>query len=127
MRYYIAIIGLLISFSCFGQIDSILNEALDKEEYEFLNSNLDTEKYSFDFTDKKVAFFSSPGGTVLRSKSDFFRIEDGELMGVEYFDIVIFNEKQKAKHGYDVAVIYGSKNNQPKISNKLKRLVRKNN
>jgi len=127
MKYYIAIIGLLISFSCFGQIDSILNETLDKKEYVFLNTNLDNEKYNYDFTDKKVAFFSSPGGTVLRSKSDFFRIEEGKIVGFKYFDIVIFNAKQKAKHGYDVAVIYESKNTQPKISNKLKRLVRKNN
>jgi len=127
MKYFIVIIGLVFSFSCIAQTEKILNETLTKDEYEFLNSNLNTEKYTFDFTNKKVAFFSSPGGTVLRSKSDFFQIEDGNTIGIEYFDIVIFNEKQKAKHGFDVAVIYGSKNNQPKISNKLKRLVRKNN
>ncbi|WP_044206982.1 hypothetical protein [Flammeovirga sp. OC4] len=127
MKYSIVIIGLVFSYSCFAQTGKILSETLTKNEYKFLNSNLNTEKYTYDFTNKKVAFFSSPGGTVLRSKSDFFRTEDGITVGVEYFDIVIFNEKQKAKHGFDVAVVYGSKNNQPKVSNKLKRLVRKNN
>ncbi|MBD0404085.1 hypothetical protein [Flammeovirga sp. EKP202] len=127
MKYCIVIIGLVFSYSCFAQAEKIVSETLTKNEYEFLNSNLNTEKYTYDFTNKKVAFFSSPGGTVLRSKSEFFRTEDGITVGVEYFDIVIFNEKQKAKHGFDVAVVYDSKNNQPKVSNKLKRLMRKNN
>ncbi len=127
MKHFIVIIGLILSFSCFAQTEKILRETLTKDEYEFLNSNLNREIYAYDFTNKKVVFFSSPGGTVLRSKSDFFRRENGKTIGFEYFDIVIFNKKQKAKHGYDVAVIYGSKNNHPKISNKLKRLVRKNN
>lgn len=127
MKLFIVIIGLLFSISCIAQTDKILSETLTKDEYEFLNSNLNTEKYTYVFTNKKVAFFSSPGGTVICSKYDFFHIEDGKTIGVKHFDIVIFNEKQKAKHGYDVAVIYESKNNQPKISNKLNRLVRKNN
>lgn len=127
MKYFFVIIGLIFSFYCTSQTEKILSETLTTNEYEFLNANLNTEIYTYDFTNKKVAFFSSPGGKVLRSKIDFFRIENGKTIGAEYFDIVIFNEKQKMKHGYDVAVIYENKNNKPKISNKLKRLVRKNN
>lgn len=126
MKYFFVIIGLIFSFSCIAQTEKILSETLTTDEYEILNSNLNKEIYTYDFTNKKVAFFSSLSGTVLLSKNDFFRIENGNTIGAEYFDIVIFNEKQKTKHGYDVAVIYENKNNKPKISNKLKRLVRKN-
>jgi hypothetical protein len=125
MKHFIIIFGFVFSFSCIAQQEKILSETLTKDQYEFLNSNLNTEIYTYNFTNKKVAFFSSLGGTNLHSKNDFFRIENGKTINIEHFDIVIFNEKQKAKHGYDVAVIYESKNNRPKISNKLKRLVGK--
>ena len=46
------------------------------------------EKYNFDFTNRKIAFFSSPAGTVLRSKEDFFQYENGEIIGRRYFEIV---------------------------------------
>lgn len=127
MKYILAIFGVVFTLSCLGQTERILNETLDKSEYKFLNDNLDSEKYTYDFTDKKVGFFSSPGGTVLRSKSDFFRTEIDKIIEPPFFSIVIFTENQKSKHGYDVAVIYESKNLQPKISNKLKRIVRTNN
>jgi hypothetical protein len=113
--------------TCFGQTNDILNESLSKKEYEYLNNNLDSSRFSYNFTNKKVAFFSSPGGTILRSKNDFFQTDKNDNYITSFFSIVIFNEKQKSNHGYDVAVIYESKNMNPKVSNKLKRLVRKNN
>jgi len=125
VKNIILFFGLFLTISCSAQIDSILIETLTEQEYSYLNLNLNRDKYDFDFKDKKVAFFNSPGGTVIRSKSYFFEIENDTVRGSGPFDIVVFADSQKAKHGYDVAVIYGSKNFQPKISNKLKRMVRK--
>lgn len=127
MRFIITILGFIFIHTCFGQTKDILNESLTKKEYEYLNNNLDSSRFSYNFSNKKVVFFSSPGGTVLRSKSDFFRKGKDNKYVIPFYSIIIFNNRQKSKHGYDVAVIYESKNIRPKVSNKLKRLIRKNN
>lgn len=117
---------LFLSFKSTAQIDSILRETLTEQESDYLNRHLNRQFYNFDFKAKKVAFFSSPGGTTITSKSGFFIYENDSIYSNnKFFDIVIFNESQKSKHGYDVAMIYLSKNNRPKVSNKLKRMVRK--
>ena len=124
MRFINTILGFIFMHTCFGQTNDILNESLSKKEYEYLNNNLDSSRFSYNFSNKKVAFFSSPGGTVLCSKSDFFRKDKDNKYVIPFYSIVIFNDRQKSKHGYDVAVIFESKNLKPKVSNKLRRLVR---
>lgn len=120
-RYWVFVWLVLFPWVGKAQIDSILAETLTDVEVQILNERLNKDKYDFDFSGKKVAFFSSPGGVVMRSKKDYFYYDD------QSFSLVFFTEKQKSKHGYDVAVVYISKNAEPNISNRLKRYVRRYN
>lgn len=60
----------------------------------------------FDFVGKKVAFFNSNGGRLMRDKNYYFSVEG--YGWPSYLYIFTEEQKQRAK-GYDAAIVYGSK------------------
>ena len=89
--------------------DYILNQS----ESEYFNAKFQKERKDFDFRNRKVAFFNSPGGSVMKGKIDYFTTEkDRYSRGYSgnQASLIIFNEKEKTEaNGYDAVINYWSK------------------
>lgn len=86
---------------------------LNQYESEYFNIKFEKRRGDFDFKNKKVAFFNSSGGGVLKSKIDYFRTEADRYRrdySSNFASLVLFNEQQKQENGgYDAVVYYWSK------------------
>jgi hypothetical protein len=99
----------------------LYEDSLSVEERIVLNEIFKDYRGEKDFNNLKVAFFSSPGGTVQRFHEHYFEVLDLNDLNTRHplGNLIFFTEKEKAKHGYDVAIIYVSKNNQPRLNRRL--------
>jgi hypothetical protein len=105
-------------------------DSIDSEEAVMLNILAFKHGIRYDFTSKKVAFYTGSGGGARRSKDDFLPIcraidEDEEYDPISYFTprIYIFNEKEKARtDGYDAVIIYGSVKQYPSKKSYIRKL-----
>lgn len=102
--------SLIIKLDSMGIDD---NWSLNKYEIEYFNAKFQKERQDFDFTDKRIAFFSSSGGGVRRDKKDYFSTEKDRCLrdySSNQASLIIFNEQQKQDSGgYDAVIYYWSK------------------
>ena len=83
-------------------------------ESKYLNFNYQTIKSTFDFHGKRVAFFKGNAGTIKSTKKEYFDrikyfVNQKGYLPLCTDQLVIFNEDQVAKTGYDAAIVYQSK------------------
>jgi len=89
--------------------DSLLN----KYEVEYFNAKFAESRGEFDFTDKKTAFFYSPGGSNISTKQVYFQVEKDRFIrgySSNLSDLIIFDEKERIESGgYDAVIVFWSK------------------
>ena len=83
-------------------------------ESKYLNFNYQTIKSTFDVHGKRVAFFKGNAGTIKSTKKEYFDrikyfVNQKGYLPLCTDQLVIFNEDQVAKTGYDAAIVYQSK------------------
>lgn len=84
-------------------------------ESEYLNLSYQKDKGTFDFCGKKVAFFKGNTGTIKSTKKEYFDVEKLFIYQKESFyntgsgQLIIFNENEVNKTGYDAVIISLSK------------------
>ena len=131
-------ITFLVIFMCFMNINarskkSAVSDSITSEEAAILNIVASKHGVKYDFSSKKVAFYTGPGGDARRSKYDFLPIcraidEDGEYDPTSYFTprIYLFDEEEKSKaDGYDAVIVYGSVKQFPSKKALIRRLHRR--
>ena len=125
---YLILITFLTNIVSGQNIDSLgidNNPLLNKYESEFLENQLESE--SFDFTNKKVAYYLSLVG--LQTKKDFFgdsktRTSNGQSLSLQ---IIVLNSEEKIETGGIDAIIiaWSKKQVTPKMrENILKELIK---
>jgi hypothetical protein len=75
MRILLWMVGLMVSKVAAQSVDSLgidNHPTLNKQEIHYLNTVLQQQRDTFDFTNKKIAFVTGSMGTVILSKQDFF-------------------------------------------------------
>lgn len=92
--------------------DTIL--ALNVCESKYLNFNYQKDKGTFDFCGKKVAFFKGNAGTIKSTKKEYFDrlkqfVHQDGLLPSSSGQLIIFNEDEVKKTGYDAVIISLSK------------------
>lgn len=99
----------------------LYEDILPLEKQEILNDIFKDARGGHDFRKMKVAFFSSPGGTVQRFNEHYFEVLEFNDLNTQHAlgTLIFFTPAEKEKHGYDVAIVYVSKNNQPRLNKKL--------
>jgi hypothetical protein len=105
-------------------------DSIDPKEAVLLNKLALKHGITYDFTFKKVAFYTGSGAGARKSKGDFLPIcraidEDDEYDTTSYFTprIYIFNEKEKTKaDDYDAVIVYGSVKQFPSKKALIRRL-----
>ncbi len=116
MRCLIAFLMLIMpfTFSYSQGKRQLANDTINQQEAMQLNKLASACRLNFDFTHKKVAFYTGSGGDDRRDKSRYFS-ECAKLK--EYYPdaigpmtkIYIFDEDEKARaNGYDAVIVYGS-------------------
>ena len=103
---------------------------IDFKEAVWLNKLALKHGITYDFTSKKVAFYTGSGAGARKSKGEFLPIcraidENDEYEPTSYFTprIYIFNEKEKTKaDGYDAVIVYGSVKQFPSKKALIRRL-----
>lgn len=87
---------------------------LNKEEAEELNKIFAAYRNDFDFTSKRVIFFTGSSGKLRSSKEHYFRMQK-KYDNTSYYNrdngyLYIFDEDQKkAVGGYDAAIVFWTK------------------
>lgn len=105
-------------------------DSIDFKEAVWLNKLALKHGITYDFTSKKVAFYTGSGAGARKSKGEFLPIcraidENDEYEPTSYFTprIYIFNEKEKTKaDGYDAVIVYGSVKQFPSKKALIRRL-----
>lgn len=109
--------------------DTMCDYINDKEAV-WLNKLASLHGIEYDFTGKKVAFYTGPGAGARRSKEDFLskcRNIDEEYNPNAFYTprIYIFNEEEKKKSDeYDAVIVYGSVKQLPSKKTLIRRLHR---
>lgn len=112
-----------------SQKDTMCDYINDKEAV-WLNKLASLHGIEFDFTGKKVAFYTGSGADARRSKEDFLskcRNIDDEYNPNAFYTprIYIFNEEEKKKADeYDAVIVYGSVKQLPSKKTLIRRLHR---
>jgi hypothetical protein len=83
-------------------------------ESKFLNFCFQKEKDTFDFYGKKMAFFKGNTGTIKSTKKEYFDVEKQLIYSGRFpsprGQLIIFNEDEAKKVGYDVVfIVYNKK------------------
>lgn len=109
------------SFSNAQESRHLYEDTLSADQKNILNEVFKDSRGNNDFAQMKVAFFASSGGTIQRFHEHYFEILDLNDLNTNnpLGNLIFFTEKEKEKHGYDVAIVYLSKNIQPKLNKKL--------
>ena len=103
---------------------------IDDKEAILLNKLASAHGIEYDFTYKKVAFYTGPGAGARTDKRHYFS-ECGNIK--EYYtdalapmtQIYIFDENEKARaKGYDAVIVYGSVKQFPSKKTLIRRLHR---
>ena len=87
---------------------------LNKEEAEELNNIFAAYRNDFDFTNKRVIFFTGSSGKLRSSKEHYFRMQK-KYDNTSYYNrdngyLYIFDEDQKETiGGYDAAIVFWTK------------------
>lgn len=103
---------------------------IDDKEAILLNKLASAHGIEYDFTYKKVAFYTGEGAGARRNKEDFLpkchHIDDGYNPNAFYSPrIYIFNEEEKKKSDeYDAVIVYGSVKQLPSKKTLIRRLHR---
>ena len=132
MRCLIAFLMLIMSFtSSYSQGKrQLVNDTINQHEAMQLNKLASACRLNFDFTHKKVAFYTGSGGDARRDKSRYFS-ECAKLK--EYYPdaigpmtkIYIFDKDERARaNGYDAVIVYGSVKQVPSKKSYIRRLHR---
>ena len=115
MRYLIAFLMLIMpfTFSHSREKGRLVNDTINQQEAVKLNELATICGLNYDFTHKKVAFYTGSGGVARTDKSRYFSA-CGEIK-VDYDTITplakiyIFDKDEKARaNGYDAVIVYGS-------------------
>jgi len=112
-----------------SQKDTMCDYINDKEAV-WLNKLASLHGIEYDFTYKKVAFYTGEGAGARRNKEDFLpkchHIDDGYNPNAFYSPrIYIFNEEEKKKADeYDAVIVYGSVKQFPSKKTLIRRLHR---
>ena len=108
----------------------MVNDTIIQHEAVQLNKLASACRLNFDFTHKKVAFYTGSGGNARRDKSRYFS-ECTKLK--EYYPdaigpmtkIYIFDKDERARaNGYDAVIVYGSVKQVPSKKSYIRRLHR---
>ena len=105
-------------------------DSIDCQEAVLLNSLASKYGLNYDFSYKKVAFYSGPGGGARKLKDDFISIcrnIDDKYSPTSPFAprIYIFDETEKVRaDGYDAVIVYGSVKQFPTKKTLIRRLHR---
>ncbi|MGL1887973.1 MAG: hypothetical protein OCD76_15770 [Reichenbachiella sp.] len=118
---------LLLPIFCYGQdnFEELLNDKLSQERCGQLNQQFEKERGIKDFCSMKVAFFSSPGGTIQRTSLDYFETMKLYNTDSPFIRLIFFDQEELEVHGYGAAIIWGSKNYNPNVNKQLKKLAKK--
>lgn len=110
----------------------LANDSINKQEAVLLNNIASESGINFDFTFKKIAFYTGPGAGARKSKEDFLPrchglVTDDKYDSTSYFipHIYIFDKEEKEKaNGYDAVIVYGSVKQYPSRKALIRRLHR---
>ncbi|MDR2913473.1 MAG: hypothetical protein LBV74_01325 [Tannerella sp.] len=92
------------------EVEMLLNET----EGAYLNKIFETTRKDFDFTNKKIRFFTGSSGGIRSSKEHYFDMQEKHATNADSpcdnGTLYIFDAAQKAESGgYDAAIVYWSK------------------
>ena len=105
-------------------------DSIDSEEAVLLNNLASKHEIKYDFTSKKVAFYTGSGGGARTNKQCYF-LECNNIK--KYYPdaiapltkIYIFDEKEKSRtDGYDAVIVYGSVKQYPSKKALIRRLCK---
>lgn len=119
-------------YSCSHTKRDAMCDSIDSTEAVLLNKLALKHGIEYDFSSKKVAFYTGSGGGARESKEDFLPIcraivIDDEYDSTSYFTphIYIFDKEEKARtNGYDAVIVYGSVKQFPSKKTLIRRLHR---
>ena len=129
-------ITFLVIFMCFMNINarskkSVVSDSITSEEAVILNIVASKHGVKYDFSSKKVAFYTGPGSGARTNKHSFF----SECNSIKNYypdaiapmtQIYIFDNEEKSKaDGYDVVIVYGSVKQFPSKKALIRRLHRR--
>ena len=117
----LCVLCLAFSNSIAQETRHLYEDTLSIDEQNTLNEIFKDYRGEKDFSQMKIAFFSSPGGTVQRFHEDYFSVVEFKHLdnGLGLGYLIFFSDIEKEKHGYDVAIVYESKNNQPRLNRRM--------
>lgn len=130
MKKYVILFVILMSFVySYSQSNRHISyDSIDSEEAILLNFLASKHGVKYDFTSKKVAFYTGSGGGARTNKQCFF----SECNSIKKFypnaiapltQFYIFEEKEKSQtDGYDAAIVYGSVKQFPSKKKIIRRL-----
>ena len=130
MKKYVILFVFLMSFVySYSQSNRHTScDSIDSEEAVWLNIIASKHGVKYDFTSKKVAFYTGSGGGARTNKQRFFsecnsikKFYPNEIAPLTQF--YIFDEKEKARTGgYDAVIIFGSVKQFPSRKALIRRL-----
>lgn len=89
------------------------NYILNKYEIEYFNAKFEKKRGDFDFSNKKVAFFTGSNGSTLHNSKDYFSTEKDRFSKCYTSNnsyLKILTEKEKIDSGgFDAIIIYWAK------------------
>lgn len=100
--------------NCLIEVGKSTVSTINVCESKYLNYLFQKEKGTFDFCNKKVAFFKGNAGTIQSTKKDFFDKEK-DFIDIKGFlplgssQLIIFNEDEAKQVGYNAVIIFSSK------------------
>lgn len=114
---------------CLVKMEEDTATTLNICESKYLNFNCQKIRNAFDFYGKKVAFFKGNAGTLRSTKKEYFDrvkyfVRQNGYLPLSVDQLVIFNEDEVIKTGYDAAIVHQSKRLVPK--NEIVRKLSKN-
>ena len=134
MRYLIAFLMLIMPFTSSHSREKgqLVNDTINQQEAVKLNKLASACGLNYDFTHKKVAFYTGSGGGARRDKSRYFGPVDGHDVKEYNPDVIalctkiyIFDKDEKARaNGYDAVIVYGSVKQFPSKKSYIRRLHR---
>jgi len=98
---------------CLTEVGKDTVSTLNICESKFLNFCFQKEKGTFDFCEKKMAFFKGNIGTIKSTKKEYFDVEKQLIQDGFYpsprGQLIIFDEDESKKTGYNVVFIVYNK------------------
>jgi hypothetical protein len=98
---------------CLTEVGKDTVSTLNVCESKYLNFCFQKEKGTFNFCGKKMAFFKGNIGTIKSTKKEYFAVEKQLIQDGFYpspgGQLIIFNEDEAKKTGYDVVFIVYNK------------------